>query len=284
MMGYLYWDPSPEMIPVELPLLGRGILWYGFFFALGFFIGYALFVWMLRRFLTKRGEGAVDARSKQIAEKVAVYVAIGVLLGARLVDILFYQDTGLLLRDPLVLLRVWEGGLASHGGTAGALIALWLVSYKVKLSFLHLLDLAVIPGAAAAVFIRIGNFFNQEIVGTPTGVPWAVVFGHPAGGEAAIARHPVQLYEAFVYAFICLILLRFFIRHSALKNRGRLVGFFLMAVFSFRFCIEWVKMEQSRLIESSSPLTMGQILSLPMILLGLILFGISFKKSFLLKK
>lgn len=284
MIGYLYWDPSPEMIPVELPFLDRGILWYGFFFALGFFIGYSLFLWMLRRFLMERGTLKSSADTKEMAEKVAFYVAIGVLLGARLVDVLFYQDPSLLLCDPLVLFRVWEGGLASHGGTAGALIALWLVSYRVKLSFLHLLDLCVIPAAAAAVCIRIGNFFNQEIVGTPTRVPWAVVFGHPAGGETAVARHPVQLYEALFYGLIFSFLLIYFMRHSSLKNRGRVAGFFLIAVFSFRFCVEWVKMEQSRLLGSSSPLTMGQILSLPMILLGLILFIYSFKKTFLLKK
>lgn len=285
MISYLYWDPNPQMFPFELPLLGRGVLWYGFFFALGFFFGYLLFLFLLRRFLLKSGPVEnLDKRAKQIAEKVAFYVAIGVLLGARLIDILFYQDPTLLLHDPFALFRVWEGGLASHGGTMGAVIALWIVSYKVRLSFLRLLDLSVIPAAAAAVCIRIGNFFNQEIVGTRTQVPWAVIFGHPAGGEAVVARHPVQLYEALFYLLIFSLLLCYFLRHSSLKNSGRIAGIFLMGVFSFRFCIEWVKVEQSQLLDSSSILTMGQILSLPMILLGLLLFIQSFKKTFLLKK
>jgi prolipoprotein diacylglyceryl transferase len=270
MIGFLYWDPSPEMLPFELPFLHRGILWYGFFFALGFFLGYCLFLWMLRRFFTATGHPS-QKHAKQVAETVAFYIAIGGLFGARLVDILFYQDPSLLWRDPLSLFRVWEGGLASHGGTVGAVLALWLASFKIRLSFLRLLDLTAIPAAAAGACIRIGNFFNQEIVGTPTQLPWAVIFGHPAGGEAVVPRHPVQLYEAFFYVGVFFILLRSFTRHSALKNSGRIAGLFFLLVFSFRFCIEWLKVEQSRLLGPASILTMGQYLSLPAILFGLYL-------------
>ena len=281
--GHFYWDPRPELIPVDLPFLHRGVFWYGFFFALGFFLAYGVFRSLLRRFFAARGEKSITKSERtRLAEKVAFYLLVGGLIGARLGEVLFYQEWSGVFRHPLSLIKIWEGGLASHGGALGCLIALWLVSKKVPLSFLRLLDLVTIAVPLTAVCIRIGNFFGQEILGKPTQLPWAVIFGHPAGGEPALPRHPVQIYEAVGYGVIFLFLWGYFLRHAALQRAGRIAGFFFLLVFVFRFCMEWVKEEQSRWLGSESFLTMGQYLSLPFILLGLwLLYHSSSNKKFI---
>ena len=177
MISFLYWNPDRAIFSFDLPFLGRPILWYGFFFSLGFFVAYQVFLHLLKK----------ESLPKQIAERVLCYVIVGTLIGARLGDILFYQDWKMILSHPLAVFQIWEGGLASHGGAFGIFIALILFYYrlsksKTPLSFAKLLDLVVIPVCLAAFFIRVGNFFNQEILGLPSQVPWAVIFGNPADG------------------------------------------------------------------------------------------------------
>jgi prolipoprotein diacylglyceryl transferase len=155
-------------------------------------------------------------------------------------------------------------------------MALLLYSYRHKeISWIRLLDLLAIPAALAAACIRIGNFINQEVLGTPTNLPWAVTFGHPADGSLPIPRHPVQLYEALCYLLLFGLLWGLARRSRALLTPGLLSGLFLLLAFVFRFGIEALKVEQSRLLSSCSTLSMGQILSLPVILfaLALLLFG-----------
>ncbi|MEN9343363.1 MAG: prolipoprotein diacylglyceryl transferase [Chlamydiota bacterium] len=192
-------------------------------------------------------------------------MVIGGLLGARLGDLLFYQNAEIWLSSPLSLIKIWEGGLSSHGGAIGVLSALYLFSRRFKKSFLELLDCIVIPVVLAAPFIRIGNFFNQEILGTASTLPWAVVFMHPADGSAAVPRHPAQLYEALCYLIIWVVLMK-----KKAQFRGHISGLFLILVFGSRLLIECVKNEQSVYL-SSSFLTMGQYLSLPLIILGIYL-------------
>ena len=274
--AYFYWDPNPALFDFNLPLLQRPILWYGLFFALGFFAAYQCFVRLLRATHTKR-----DAA--RIADRLMLFVIVGTLLGARLGELLFYQDWRWWIDHPLSILYVWEGGLSSHGAAIGILIALMLAvrsqgalglqQKRWTCRFKRVLDWVVIPVALAAVFIRIGNFFNQEIVGTPTQVPWAVVFGHPADGRMAVPRHPVQLYEALTYLIICIILWRVWKRWGTWTFReGRLAGLFFLLTFGTRFFLEFFKEEQSLYLKPTAWLTMGQILSLPMILFGLYLF------------
>jgi phosphatidylglycerol---prolipoprotein diacylglyceryl transferase len=267
MFSYLYWDPSPSIFPWNLPLLGRPILWYGVFFAVGFFLAYLAFVSLLKHEKSKQ----VRDNGRKIADQISTYLLIGILLGARLFDIFFYENLGSFFRDPLFMIRLWEGGLSSHGAVIGLILAVFLYQRRHRyFSSLHLLDLLSIVAGIAAAFIRIGNFFNQEILGTPTDLPWAVLFGHPADGSFPVPRHPVQLYEAFYYLFLFILMWR-------LKNRlqkwadGRLCGLFLIGIFSFRFCIEFFKEEQSIWLQHSL-LTMGQWLSIPFILIGLFLF------------
>lgn len=275
-LGYFYWDPDPAIFDFNLPLLHRPILWYGFFFALGFFIAYKCFIYLLSFERSRK-------QATQIADRLILFVIIGTLLGARIGELLFYQDWRWWISHPLSVFYVWEGGLSSHGAAIGILVALMGAARSQKSFFLsqkrwidrfkNLLDWVVIPVALAAVFIRIGNFFNQEIVGTPTQVPWAVLFGHPADGRIAVPRHPVQLYEALVYLLISGILWRVWKYWNSNENQeGRLAGLFLLLTFTARFLLEFFKEEQSIYLGPASWLTMGQILSLPMIFLGLYLF------------
>ena len=281
LLAHLSWDPSPELFHFNLPLLGRPLLWYGCLFALGFFAAYGVLLYLLRRyFLTftqiNKGESffAVppQKRATVCAEKLSFYVMIGAIVGARLGDLLFYQDWHEIVRHPLSLIAVWEGGLASHGGAIGILIALILFSKRYHFSFWKVLDFTVIPTALAAVFIRVGNFFNQEILGTPTTLPWGILFLHPADKGAIVPRHPAQLYEAGAYLCIFLILLVDWHRRAPFKHRGRTAGLFLILVFGARFLIEFLKVEQSIYFNHGSLLTMGQWLSLPFIALGVWLF------------
>ncbi len=258
----LRWDPSPSIFPWNLPLLGRPLLWYGLFFALGIFLAYIAFVILLKR------DKATKTQARKIADSFSTYALIGILLGARLFDILFYENFSAFLRDPLFIVRIWEGGLSSHGAVIGLIVAVFLFQRRhAYFSTLRLLDLLSVVAGLAAASIRIGNFFNQEILGTPSELPWAVLFGHPADGSFPVPRHPVQLYEALFYLGM------FFVMWN-LKDRrwkkGRLTGFFLIAIFSFRFLIEFLKEEQSVWLYGS-PLSMGQWLSLPFIAIGLFL-------------
>ena len=275
MLNFIFWDPSREMFSFNLPFLGRPILWYGFFFALGFLLGYFLLVYLLKRFLTAK-------IAKDLAEKALVYGVLGVVIGARLGDVLFYQDWHTLGQNPWVILQPWQGGLASHGGALGLIIALAFFFKKEKarlpkLSFLGFLDFICLPAAVISGFIRIGNFFNQEILGTPTTLPFGVIFGHPADGSYPLPRHPVQLYESFFYFFLALVF--FILKKDLAKRQGKTLGLFLTLVFGFRFLIEYVKTEQSALLGAQEVLTMGQILSIPFFLFGLFLLYKKNKKN-----
>jgi prolipoprotein diacylglyceryl transferase len=209
-----------------------------------------------------------------LADRLTVYIVLATIIGARLGHYFFYENPSSYLRTPWEIFQIWKGGLASHGAAVAIVIATWLFMYRYKskmrqLTWLHLLDFVSVPTALAGAFIRVGNFFNQEILGTETNVSWAVIFGHPADRSAPVPRHPVQLYEAFLYAAVFVLLWRLSFRFKYLLGPGRLIGIFLTLVFGFRFCIEYWKEEQSHLLSTS--LTMGQILSIPAVLIGIFL-------------
>lgn len=268
---YIYWNPAREIIPWNIPLLDRPILWYGFFFALGFLLAYRVFLSLLTEFLLPYQISKKEIL--KIAEKVSFYVIIGTIVGARLGDVLFYQNPLQVVQHPLEIIKFWEGGLSSHGGVIGILVSLLIFCIRIKkkypvLTWIALLDLLSIPALLAGSLIRVGNFFNQEILGTPTVVPWAVVFGNPADGSAIVPRHPAQLYEALFYfsSFVMLWMMRS--RNPKVFILGRTSGLFFVGTFVFRFLIEFVKAPQTNL----PLLDMGQWLSLPMILIGVVLF------------
>lgn len=332
-VGFIYWDPKPEIFIV--PVIGWPVLWYGVLFALGFALGFPLFVSVLRRYFLQRpafesdevdaasvdewnlklqsGEPIAEelsAKERKIAsysirkeaalrrlqlekkyptailslkkkatvltDKLTVYMVVATVIGARLGHFLFYEKPSDYLRNLSELLQVWRGGLSSHGAAIGIVIALWIFAIRYRkisrgLSLLRLLDFVSIPTALAGCLIRIGNFFNQEILGKKTDVFWAVVFGHPADRSAPAPRHPVQLYEALVYLFIFVLLWKLSFRPKFLLVQGRLIGLFLTLIFGARFLVEFWKLEQSHIMPLGLHLTMGQILSVPAVAIGLFL-------------
>lgn len=218
----------------------------------------------------------IKDKTAYVSDKITIYMVVSTIIGARLGHLIFYEDFSYYLSHPLKILKTWDGGLASHGAAIAILIALFILSRKLKnfypkLSFLTLLDLVSVPTAFAAVCIRIGNFFNQEILGKPTQKAWGIIFGSPMENGAIVPRHPAQLYEASFYLILFFVLLYFSFKPKIYLKNGRLIGMFLFFVFTFRFIIEFLKIEQSVLL-SSSFLLMGQYLSIPFIILGIFLF------------
>ena len=237
--------------------------WYGLFFALGFVAGYYLTKYIVNR------EGV-----KLEFDTLLMYIFIGTLAGARLGHCLFYEPS-VYLHNPLSILKIWEGGLASHGAGIGIFIALWLFIRKYKTDTLWLFDRLVIMIALAGFFIRMGNLFNSEIVGRPTNVSWGFIFENL--GED-FPRHPSQLYEAIAYLSMGLLMLWLYFRTNAAKYKGLLFGLGMVLIFAFRFVIEFTKDVQVD-FERSMALDMGQWLSIPFVLLGLVFIILSIKRT-----
>ena len=243
-------------------------------------MGFPIFVGVLSRFFKLMGSVPSDQIRKtavQITDRLVVYMIVATVVGARVGHFLFYERPASYFKDPWEIFRIWEGGLASHGAVVAILIAVFIFSMRIRktakgLSWVRLLDFVSIPTAMVAAWIRLGNFFNQEILGTKTDVPWAVVFGHPADHSRPAARHPAQIYEMLFYLAVFFLLWRLSYRSKFLMSQGKLIGTFLILVFGFRFVIEFLKLEQSHLVSAQSALTMGQYLSLPVVALGLLFY------------
>ena len=248
----IHWHVSPEI----LRLGPFALRWYGLCFALAFLVGYFIVQWIYQR----------ELRPERDLDRLLVYMIIGTLVGARLGHCFFYEPA-YFLSHPLEILMFWQGGLASHGGLIGILLALCLYSRtRPEQPYGWLVDRIVIPSALGGFFIRLGNLFNSEILGIPTDVPWAFVFAR----IDAVPRHPAQLYESIAYAVIFAVLLIVYRKRGAQTPRGLLTGLFLVLVFGVRFLIEFVKVRQAAFGEAL-PLSMGQLLSVPLILVGLVL-------------
>lgn len=251
-----------NMNPVFFEVGSLVVRWYGMFFAASFLVGYQLMRWVYRR----------EGRSEIELESLLAYMFIGVLLGARLGHCLFY-DPSFYLSHPIEILKIWEGGLASHGAALGILASLFIFTRHCdRPSYIWLLDRIVLPVALAGFFIRLGNFINSEIVGIPSNRSWAVIFE----SVDAIPRHAVQLYEALAYGIIFVMLIIVFRRRGNVSGQGILLGLFLVSVFSVRFILEFLKTRQAA-YEASQVLSVGQWLSLPFAVLGLVLLVCSLK-------
>jgi len=209
-------------------------------------------------------------RAKKFVDSLFTYVFLGTLIGARLGHLFFYRSPKDYLSDPYQFIAVWEGGLASHGAVIGIIVSLLLFMAKERsYSLLRLIDFICAPVALCAVFIRIGNFCNQEIIGIPTSVPWAIIFGHPMDGGAVLPRHPVQLYEAITYFVVLMVLMGGWKNRWFLKE-GRLAGLFFMGVFGSRFFLEFFK-ETLGVWDGTLSLMTGQLLSIPIAIVGCLL-------------
>jgi len=252
LLSYIYWDVRPEIIQFG-PL---GIRWYGLFFAILFVLGFLIVRWQFR----------VEHKDEASLDKLFLYMIGGTIVGARLGHCLLY-DPVYYWHHPVEVLEIWRGGLASHGGAAGILIALYFYTRRQPdQPYLWLLDRIVVPTALGGSLIRLGNLFNSEILGTPTHVPWAFVFER----MDSVPRHPVQLYESIAYALIFIVLLRTYSRLRGQTPRGLLLGLFLVSVFTFRFGIEFLKQRQAA-YGQYVPLKVGQWLSIPFIAFGAVL-------------
>lgn len=209
-------------------------------------------------------------------EKLFIYVVIGIILGARLGHCFFYEPTYYFQNPIEILLPIKKiggsykfigfQGLASHGGTIGVIIALGLYCKKFKTNFLWLLDKIAIVAPIVGAFIRFGNFMNSEIYGKPTNGKWGVVFQR----DDLIPRHPTQLYEAFSYILIFGILMYIYKNQSKKNANGVIFGACLVLVFLARFIIEFFKVSQVG-FENGMIINMGQVLSIPFVIIGLIL-------------
>lgn len=253
MGNYFKWDMDRDILHIFGPFSLR---WYSLLFIAGILIGNFIFLSFVRR----------EGKSVKLCESLLYYIVIGTVVGARLGHCLFYDPIGY-LSDPLSILKVWEGGLASHGGYAGVLISIFLFSRKhPEMSFFWIADRITIVSILAGAFIRIGNLFNSEIVGRVTDVPWAVIFTK----VDAFPRHPTQVYEALGYLAISGILYLVYRFTRIGDYPGRLLGLACVIAFSFRAFIEAFKENQVP-FEGNLPFNMGQLLSVPFILLGLLL-------------
>jgi len=256
------WNVDPEIFSIGQ----LSIRWYGLLFASAFLSGYIVFT----RFL------ATERLTSEMMDQLLIYIAVGTVIGARLGHCFFYEPD-YFLKNPLEILKIWKGGLASHGAAIGIPLALWLYIRKHKLSFLWLIDRIVIVVALGGAFIRLGNLFNSEIYGLPTDLPWGFEFVRdkiydPNTGEflPTVASHPTQLYEALSYLLIFSLLFVFYRKRHMQVRDGFIFGVFMILLFTARFFIEFVKNDQVA-FEAGMSFNMGQLLSLPFILAGVLL-------------
>jgi prolipoprotein diacylglyceryl transferase len=263
-------------------------MWYGILFVAGFILGYFIIVPLFESYLSKNRYQppknlSLRDTARFLVDRMTWFIIIGAVIGMRLGHVFLY-DWPYYKQHPLEIIQVWNGGLASHGGALGVIAGLALFLRQAKkwvpdLTFLRLMDFVVIPTALVGCLIRIGNFVNQEIIGTPSQLPWAVVFGNPVEGGAIIPRHPVQIYEAIAYLITFIILYSMWKKKGLSLPSGMYSGCFFILVFASRFILEFWKMELGAVIDQST-LQMGQWLSLPFILVGIALV---FKQKLFIK-
>ena len=250
------WNVNPEIFHIGF----ISIRYYSLLFMLSFILGIVIFNNIYKR----------EHKPKADLDPLLIYMMLGTVIGARLGHCLFY-DPSYYLSNPIKILKVWEGGLASHGAAIGILLSLYLYSRKhPDQPFLWLVDRIVITVALAGFFIRMGNLFNSEIIGKPTDVPWAFIFVRAQVPDPMIPRHPTQIYEALAYLVIFGILYYIYKKQGPKVRRGFLLGLFLILVFGVRFFVEFLK-ENQVAFEAGMALNMGQILSIPAVIAGIVL-------------
>ena len=275
-LGYITWNVDPVLVHLG----GLEIRWYGLLWAIGLYI-----CWIMNRRMYQR-----ENCPPEWIDQLFFWIAIGAILGARLGHCLFYEwhnDLGELqilgwnityrnpyIEHPLAILKIWEGGLASHGGAIGIIIAAWLLNkYKFsrypqfKTSWLWILDRLCIGVCVTGALIRLGNLMNSEIYGGPTSLPWGFIFVRDGQTEPC---HPTQIYEMLYLIAGLAITLPLYWKTDARRREGLLLGIFLEIVFFTRFLLEFIKNDQES-FEAGHALNMGQILSIPFIVLGIYL-------------
>lgn len=292
-LSFITWNVDP----VLFSLGNIHVRWYGLMWAMGFFFGYFVMRNIYRH----------EKVSDDWMDKLLMYMLVFTVVGARLGHCLFYEPEEY-LSHPLSILKVWEGGLASHGGAIGILIGMWIYvrrynksvkkkEEKQRISYIWILDRVVVAVCLVGAFIRVGNVMNHEIYGTPTSLPWGFVFlrgaeqfcgtfdsytpcyawNAPCPPDAWLPCHPTGLYEAFFCLVTMGILLWMYYKHD-LGNRqpGLMFGVFLIIIFGSRICIEFLKNVQVD-FERNMFLDMGQWLSIPFVIIGIVMVVWSFR-------
>ncbi len=255
------WDVSPVIFNLG-PLSVR---WYGLFWALSFYFGYEIMYRIFKR---------ENVPLMQV-DKLLIYIALGSVIGARLGHCFFY-DFDYYINNPLEILMIWQGGLASHGGAIGIIVALYFYQKNVSSkSYAWLLDRMVIPISLAAFFIRMGNLMNSEIYGHQTDLPWGFIFVR--AGEV-VPKHPTQLYEGIPYLLLFLGLGWLYLKKAKVLPPAFLLSLFAIVLFTVRFLVEFIKEDQSA-FEANMTLNMGQWLSLPFIVAGIVIMFWSLKQK-----
>ena len=256
------WDVDPVLFNIG----SFQLRYYGLLFIAGFYLGY----YMFRQFFRREG------KPLELLDSLLWALFLCTIVGARLGQVLFYQP-GYYLAHPGEILKVWQGGLASHGGTIAIMIGMWWFVKKYgrkhNFGYIWLLDRLAVATAFAAMFIRLGNLMNSEIYGHETSLPWGFVFLQ--SGET-VAKHPTQLYEALCYFATGVILYAIYKYALPKIKEGLLLGIFFIGIFLSRFFIEFVKENQVG-FEEGMTLNMGQLLSIPFVLLGVFLIVRSFR-------
>lgn len=259
MLNFITWDVSPILFKIG-PL---AIRWYSLAFMVGFLVGYDIVARMFKH------EGAPE----KWLGILLMWVVGGTIIGARLGHVFFYE-WDLYSQNPIKILYVWEGGLASHGGTIGNILAVILFSvFTTHRSPIWTFDRLVIPIALTGGLIRLGNLMNSEIFGHATTLPWGFKFVN--SGEwhrlyEGLPCHPTQIYEALCYFALFALLMWMYWRKNAEERPGLIFGVFMIGIFVPRFLIEFIKNDQVA-FEASMTLNMGQWLSVPFIVLGVFL-------------
>ena len=265
MLSFITWTVDPDLLHIG----SLTVRWYGLLWAVGFFVGYAVESRIFRK----------EKLPDESMEKLFIYMLVGTIIGARIGHCFFY-DWHYYSRHLFDLLFIWEGGLSSHGGAFGILIALWIFNKKVvKKSYLWVLDRVVIAIAVCGACIRLGNLMNHEIYGHPTDLPWAFRFitnihhwQNGANPIFSLPSHPTQIYEIIYCLATFAILLYLYWKTKAAQKEGLLFGIFLICIFLTRFILEFIKENQVG-FEEGMFLNMGQLLSIPFFLLGFYLVG-----------
>jgi len=244
----------------------REIRWYALAFLIGFYVGYKIVERMFKR----------EHLNLAWLDPLLYFTLGGTIIGARLGHCLFYAPQ-YYLANPVEILKVWEGGLASHGGVLGIIIAIYFFSkYYSHRSMLWTFDKLVVPTGLVAALIRLGNLMNHEVYGHPTDLPWGFRFienlGYLKRGSVPIfspPSHPTQIYEAICYLLTFALCMWLYFKKDAWKKEGLIFGIFMICIFVSRFFIEFLKNVQED-FEEGMMLDMGQWLSIPFILLGII--------------
>jgi len=261
--------PFPAINPILLQWGPLAIRWYAIAYIAGLILGWAL----IRRVVADdRLWGGAARPSRDSIDDLLVYCALGVVIGGRLGNVLFY-DPGHYFSHPLEILEVWQGGMAFHGGLIGAFVGVVLFARRYEAPLFTVLDLASLVAPIGIFFGRIANFIKPELWGRPTDVPWAMIFP----GSDGLPRHPSQIYEALLEGLAVFVLLSAAARGGALKRPGLIAGGFGVFYGVARIISEFFRDPDPRLEDLGNGFTMGMLLSAPMIIIGLALIGWSMR-------